>query len=168
MAKPGTTRRRVLRAAASIPFLPLAPARAEPVEAPTLADREAWDQNLARYRHLAARAKKAEETGWFRAANERWYRESADPVADHAAAFTRMRRAEDLFWHRCTAPMQEAAIALVLVQVPDLEAIGEKLTVIRAHELYEPGSMDQDCLEVLERDVDFLQSSEIWAVNRMV
>jgi hypothetical protein len=67
MAKPGTTRRRVLGVAATLPFLPFAPVRAEPVEALPLADREAWDRNLARYRDLAARAKKAEETGWGRA-----------------------------------------------------------------------------------------------------
>lgn len=67
MAKPGTTRRRILRAAASIPFLPLTLVRGGPVEALPLADRMAWDRNLTRYRDLAARAKRAEETGWFRA-----------------------------------------------------------------------------------------------------
>lgn len=147
MAKPGTTRRRVLRAAATIPFLPLTSVRAEPVEAPACpSDREVWDRNLARYQGLAARAKKTEETGWFRAANERFYREIADPGTDHKAAFTRMAGAENLFWHRCTAPMQEAAVALVLTPPPDLEALRTKLTIIRSHRLDEPKAMERHCL----------------------
>jgi hypothetical protein len=154
MAKPGTTRRRVLGAAAAIPLLSLTSVRAEPVDAPP--DRQLWDCNLAHYHRLAARAKKAEETGWFRAANERFYRESADPGTDRKAAFARMTRAENLYWHRCTAPMQEAAIALVLTPTPDLEGLREKLTVIRAYQLYEPKSMERDCLEVLEEDVERL------------
>ncbi|HEX8512979.1 MAG TPA: hypothetical protein VF688_07710 [Allosphingosinicella sp.] len=159
MAKPGTTRRRVLRAAASIPFLPLAAIRAEPVEASAFApERELWDRNLARYHRLAAQAKKAKETGWFRAANERFYRESANPGADRKAAFARMTRAENLFWHRCSAPMQEAAVALVLTPAPNLEALRAKLTVIHTHQLYEPRSMERDCLEVLKRDVGRLIS----------
>jgi hypothetical protein len=153
MAKPGTSRRRILRAVASIPLLPLASVRAEPVEAPTFADRKTWDRNLARYQSLAARAKKAEETGWFRAANERWYRESADPGTDRKAAFAGMTRAENLYWHRCTAPMQEAAVVLVLTPSPDLNALCAKLAVIRTHHLHEPKSMDRDCLDVLEEDL---------------
>jgi hypothetical protein len=156
MAKPGTTRRRVLRAAASIPFLPLTPVRAEPVEALPHGDREEWDRNLARYRNLAARAKKAEETGWFQAANERFYRGIADPNTDRKAASAQMTRAENLFWHRCTAPMQDAAVALVLTPPPDLEALRVKLTVIRAHQLHESKSMDSDCLDVLVEDIVFL------------
>jgi hypothetical protein len=107
---------------------------------------------------LAARAKKAEETGWFRDANERFYRESTNPGTDRKAAFARMTRAENLFWHRCTSPMQEAAVALILTPPPDLEALREKLTVIGAHQLYEPRSMDRDCLEVLKPDVGRLLS----------
>lgn len=157
--EPSISRRRVLGAAAAIPLLPFAPVRAEPVEAPAYPpDRELWDRNLARYHRLAARAKKAEETGWFRAANERFYRERADPGTDRKAAFARMTRAENLYWRRCTAPMQEAAIALVLTPPPDLEALREKLTVIRAYQLYELGSMEQDCLEVMKRDVERLIS----------
>lgn len=158
-SKPSISRRRVLGAAAAIPLLPLPPVRAESVEAPSVsADRELWDRNLARYRHLATRAKKAEETGWFRAANERWYREGADPAIDRKAAFARMIRAENLFWHRCTAPMQDAAVTLVLTTPPDLEALRGKLIVIRAHQLYEPRSMERDCLEVLKRVVERLIS----------
>ena len=152
-SEPSISRRRVLGAAAAIPFLPLTPVRAEPFEALPVADRETWDRRLARYRSLAARAKKAEETGWFRAANERFYSEMADPGTDRKAAFARMTRAENLYWHRCTAPMQEAAGVLILTQPPDLEAIRTKLAIIRALQLYEPGSMARDCLDVLEEDV---------------
>lgn len=149
-----TTRRSLLGAAASIPFLPLTPVRAEPVEAhPFTPDRVLWDRNLARYQRLAAQATKAEQTGWFKAANDRFYREMADPNTDRKSAMARMTRAENLFWHRCTAPMQKAAVALVLTPAPGLEALRDKLTVIRAHQLYEPTSMERDCLEVLNRDV---------------
>jgi hypothetical protein len=149
--EPSISRRRVLGAAAAIPLLSLAPVRAEPIEAP--ADRELWDRNLARYQSLAARAKKAEETGWFRASNERFYRESADPDTDPKAAFARVTRAENLFWHRCTAPMQEAAVALVLTPAPDLEALRQKLAVILAHQLHKDRSMERDCIDVLDYDV---------------
>jgi hypothetical protein len=161
MAKPGTTRRRILRAAASIPLLPLTPVRAEPIEAPASPlDRKLWDRNLARYHRLAARAKKAEETGWFRAANERFYREMADPGTDRKAAFARMTRAENLFWLRCTAPMQEAAVALVLTPPPDLEALRHKLTAIGAHQLYHARTMVRDCIEVVEEDVTRLRKCQ--------
>jgi hypothetical protein len=118
-----------------------------------------WDRNLTRYYRLAAQAKKAEETGWFRAANDRFYREMADPDTDRKAAFARMTRAEHFFWHRCTAPMQEAAVALVLTAPPDLEALRAKLAVIRTHQLYEPKAMERDCFEVLEENVKALTSA---------
>lgn len=153
-----TSRRALLGAAAAIPFLPLSSVRAEPVEVRSpSADRELWNRNLARYQSLATRAKKAEETGWFQAANERFYSEMADPGTDRKAAFARMTRAENLYWHRCTAPMQEAAVALVLTPPPDWEALRDKLAVIRGHQLYEPGSMERECFEVLEKDVSRLR-----------
>lgn len=103
------SQRRVLGAAAAIPFLPLAPVRAEPVEASSChRDREPWDRNLGRYRALAAGAKRAAETGWFRAANDLYYRKCEDPEADHDAAFDRLDRAEDLYWRRCTEPLHES------------------------------------------------------------
>jgi hypothetical protein len=102
---------------------------------------------------LAARTKAAAETGWFRAANDRFNRESATPGTDGPTAFARISRAEDLYWRRCTAPMQEAAEALVLTPAPDLEGLHDKLTVIRTHQLHEEGSMERDCIEVLEEDV---------------
>jgi hypothetical protein len=149
-----TSRRALLGAAAVIPLLPLASVRAEPVEVPRLPpSRQAWDRNLTRYRNLAARSKKAEETGWFRAANERWYRESDDPGTDRKAAFARMTRAENLFWHRCSAPMQEAAVALVVTPAPDLCALRRKLAVIRAHQLHQEGSMEGYWVDLLEEDV---------------
>src|SRR4051812_39105752 len=81
--EPTTTRRRILGAAAALPVLALAnPVRAEPVEArPLLSDppdRAEWNERLARYRRLTARAKAAAETGWFRAANDRYTRACAD------------------------------------------------------------------------------------------
>lgn len=157
-SEPSISRRRVLGAAAAIPLLSLTPVQAEPVEALPLADREAWDRNLTRYRDFAARAKKAEETGWFRAANERFYREMADPATDRKAAFARMTRAENLYWHRCTAPMQQAAVALVLTPPPDLKALRDKLIAVRTHQLYEERSMSRNCLQVLEEDVGRLTS----------
>lgn len=158
MAKPGTTRRRVLGAAAALSALALpSPVRGEPVETPPVpADRILWNQRLARYCQLFARAQAAAEAGWFRAANDRFYRESADPGTDRKAAFARMTRAENLYWHRCTAPMQDAAVALVLTPPPDLEALRTKLAIIRTHQLSEPETMERDCLIVLEEDLQRL------------
>jgi len=150
--QPSISRRRLLGAAAAIPFLPFDPVIASAAKQSS-PDRDLWDRNLARYQSLAARATKAEETSWFRAANERFYREMADPGTDRKAAFARMTRAENLFWHRCTASMQEAAVALVLTPPPDLDALRDKLSIIRDHQFYEPRSMDRDCLEVLRDDV---------------
>jgi SRSO17 transposase len=114
-----------------------------------------WDQRLARYHRLAARAKAAAETGWFRAANDRYYREAADPAADQEAAFARLDRAEDLYWRRCTEPLQRAAVALALTAAPDLEALSTKMTVIRTHQLHEIDCMTRNCFEVLKEDIEF-------------
>jgi hypothetical protein len=151
--KPSISRRRVLGAAAAIPILalPTGVIASAAKQSSSLAVLT-WNARLARYQALAARAKKAEETGWFQAANERFYRESADPATDRKAAFARMTRAENLFWHRCTAPMQEAAMTLVLTRPPDLEALRQKLAAIRVHRLHTEGAMARDCFEVLEGD----------------
>jgi hypothetical protein len=122
------------------------------------AEASLWNERLTRYRHLAARAKAAAETGWFRAANDRYYRACADPTADRKAAFARVGRAEDLYWRRCTDPMQKAAAALVLTPAPDLEALRHKLAVIRAHQLHELDCMSRDCFELLEEDVGQLRA----------
>jgi hypothetical protein len=155
MAKPGTTRRRVLGAAAALPSLALSfPVRAKPVEAPPLpADRILWNERLARYRRLAARAQVAAETGWFRAANDRFYRESLERAEDRETAFDRLDRAENLFWRRCIAPLHQAAVALMLTLAPDLDALRTKLAIIRAHQLYEPDDMERDTLVVIDEDL---------------
>jgi hypothetical protein len=55
---------------------PPAPVRAEPVEAlPEGPAAARWTRRLTRYRHLAESARAAAETGWFRAANDRYERE---------------------------------------------------------------------------------------------
>jgi hypothetical protein len=121
---------------------------------PTDAEARAlWDHRLARYRRLAEAAKAAAETGWFRAANDRYNRESADPSTDRKTAFARIDRAEDLYWRRCTDPMQQAAATLALTPAPDLEALRTKLALIRTHDLQELDCMTRNCFEVLEEDV---------------
>jgi len=157
-----TSRRALLGAAASLPIAALpvieSAAKQSRTASPPGEFCAKWNDRLARYRRLAARAKVAAETGWFRAANDRYYRETADAGADRQAAFARIDRAENLFWHRCTAPMQAAAIALVLSPAPHLEALRQKIAVIRAHELHELDSMTRDCFEVLEEDVGRLRA----------
>lgn len=169
--EPSTTRRRVLGAAAILPVLALVPnvltsaATQSHSAQPTNA---LWNRRLDRYRRLATEAEQAATTGWFRAANDRYHREMAAIEALRVpriaqeenriqrlrrAAFKRIDRAEKAYWHRCTAPMQAAAIALILTPAPDLAALGTKLAVIRAHVLHELGSMTRDCFEVLEKDV---------------
>ena len=150
-----TSRRALLGAAATLPVLALAPASAARGQLPATVpiDRSLWDERLARYRRLAAQAEAAAETGWFRAANDRYYRESADPSADRKAAFARVSRAEDLYWRRCTDPMQQAAATLALTPAPDLEALRTKLALIRTHDLQELDCMTRNCFEVLEEDV---------------
>jgi hypothetical protein len=157
-----TSRRTLLGAAAAIPIAAL-PVIASAVKQSSLDPSAAldcraslamtWNTRLARYLRLEARAKAAAETGWFRAANDRYYLACATPGANRKAEFARVSRAEDLYWRRCTAPMQEAAVALVLTPPPDLEALREKLAAIRAHQLHEEGSMSRDCIEVLEEDI---------------
>jgi hypothetical protein len=155
-----TSRRALLGAAAAIPFLPLsASVQAEPVETPPFpspAVQAEWNERLARYQALAARAKAAAETGWFRAANDRYYRESADPTADQEAAFTRLDRAEDLYWRRCTEPMEEAAVALVVAPAPSFAALRTKLAVIRVHQFEDSDRDTGTGLDVLEEDVERL------------
>jgi hypothetical protein len=171
--EPSTTRRRVLGAAAALPVLAFAPpVRAEPVEVPpSLPDRSLWNRRLALYQRLAAETEQAATAGWFRAANDRYKRQiaaiealrAADPGRDgkrldrlRRAAFRRIDKAENVYWHKCTAPMQRAAAALVLTPAPDLAALGVKLAVIRAHQLHELDSMIRDCFEVLSKDVRLL------------
>lgn len=156
-----TSRRALLGAAASLPVLAL-PTAVRPERsrgAPLAADPALWTERLTRYRRLAARAEAAAETGWFRAANDRYNRAFADPSADRKTAFARVSRAEDLYWRRCTDPMQQAAATLALTPAPDLEALRTKIAVIRTHELHELDCMTRNCFEVLEEDVGRLSVS---------
>lgn len=142
-----TSRRALLGAAAALPLLAVGDGTGN-----SSIDSTLWNDRLARYTRLFARAQAAADTGWFRAANDRYERESGEG-ARRKAAFARVRRAEELYWRRCTVPMQQAAVALVLTPVPDLVALRQKLVVVRTQQLHEEGSMDRDCLEVLEGDV---------------
>ena len=171
--EPSTTRRALLGAAASLPVLALtASERAggtDVVRPERSRGALLWHDRLARYRRLAAEAEQAAATGWFAAANARYEREQAEIAARFGSweaareteegrrhrrtAFDRVDRAEDLYWRRCTDPMQKAAVALVLTLAPDLEALRTKIAVIRAHQLHELDSMIRDCFEVLEEDV---------------
>jgi hypothetical protein len=154
-----TSRRALLGAAAAIPFLPLQTAGTTPVEGPShppTAEEGEWNRRLTRYRHLAARAKAAAETGWFRAANDRYYWEAADPGTDSIAAFARLDRAENLYWQRYTEPTEEASIRLVLTKAPHFTAIAIKLALIQSHHLTELEGMERNCWAVLAEDVQRL------------
>src|SRR5207237_4724982 len=59
---------------------------------------------------------------------------SAEARALRKSGFRRVSRAEDLYWRRCTAPMQEAAAALAFTPAPDLAAVRAKIAVLRAHD----------------------------------
>jgi hypothetical protein len=136
---------------------------------PPAADPALWERRLAAYRRLAARAAEAAESGWFRAANDRFYRECAEIEARFSgkdaaaqseeasalrkAAFRRVDRAEDIYWRRCTVPMQDAAVTLALTPAPNLAAICSKIAVMRAHELDELEAMPRPMLELLDDDV---------------
>ena len=164
--KPSISRRRVLGAAALLPMAALA---APTYAHSTAADPALWERRLALYGRLVARATKAAESGWFRAANDRYARECGEIETrfggkDAAAqseqaqvlrktAFRRVDRAEDAYWRRCTAPMQEAAVALVLTPAPDLASLRAKIAVIRAHDLEELEVMPRPMLELLDEDV---------------
>ncbi|HEX8655451.1 MAG TPA: hypothetical protein VF693_09540 [Allosphingosinicella sp.] len=126
--------------------------------------RRLWDRRLARYRRLAAATEEAAETGWFHEANALYDRESVEIAArfgsDSAegrqlrrAAFERVSAAEDAYWERCTAPMQEAAMALALTPAPDVAAVRDKAGVMRAVRLHELDRMARDCFQVLEEDL---------------
>ncbi|HZF96188.1 MAG TPA: hypothetical protein VEZ20_15100 [Allosphingosinicella sp.] len=148
-------------AAAAVPDHP-SPAHPSPA-------RRLWECRLARYRRIAAEAEAAAETGWFRAANARYGREtealaarfgswkaarvSAEGGAEAEAAWRRMDEAEEAYWARCTDPMQDAAVAVALTPAPGIEAVREKIGIMRAAGLQELGRMKRDCLEVLMEDL---------------
>ena len=166
--EPSISRRRILGAAASLPLAPLA--RQFPDSAPAApASRALWRRRLAAYQRIAARAKDAAESGWFRAANDRYNSEAAGVVARfgsweaaaqceegsrlRAAAFARVDRAEEAYWRRCTAPLQEAALALVATPAPDLPSLRTKIAVIRAHDLDEPDATPRRPIDIVDEDL---------------
>jgi len=173
--EPSIPRRRVLGAAAAISVLAFArPVIASAAKQSSFSSAASalWNRRLARYQRLAIQAETAATTGWFRAANDRYTREMAEITARFGGddrpvgpefrrlrliAFRRVSKAENAYWHRCTAPMQKAAVALVLTPAPDLAALGAKLAVLRAHQLHELDSMTRDAFEVLEEDARALQ-----------
>ena len=181
-SKPSISRRRVLGVAAALPIAALTSpviARSGATKQSSLGfdpDLDCfatlamtWKQRLARYRRIAATATEAAETGWFHEANARYDREleaidarfgargtgeqPAEAKTIRAAAFRRVAAAEDAYWERCTAPMQEAAVALALTPAPDVAAVREKIGAMRAVQLHELDRMKRDCFEVLEEDL---------------
>lgn len=167
---PSISRRRVLGAAAAVPVLlaggpsPAAVLETPPPDAPSPALR-LWRRRLARYRRLAAAAEEAAERGWFREANARHDREREacrgmlDAEALRAAAWERLAAAEDAYWERCTDPMQKAAVALATTPAPGLDAVREKIAVMRKVRLHELDSMERDCFDLLLRDLERLSPS---------
>jgi hypothetical protein len=113
---------------------------------------------------LAAAAKEAAETGWFRAANDRHNREmaaiaalgAAAPKAARRTAFRRIDKAEKAYWSRCTRPMQQSAVLVALTPPPDLHSLLAKLGVLQDQELDELEIGGRPVLEVLAADVERL------------
>ena len=169
--EPSITRRCVLGAAAAVPMAACIPAPALLAAAP---GQRLWDRRLACYRRRAARAERAAASGWFREANDRHHRDVAATEARFGsrkeakcspegtklwdAIWGRMVDAEDLYWQQCSAPMINAAIALVLTPPPDADALIAKLRVMREREFETFEDMPRHPLEVLEQDVERLRS----------
>lgn len=166
--EPSISRPRILGAAAALPLaaLPGDPPGPAPAPGPAAA---LWSARLNAYQRLAVRARAAAETGWFRAANDLYYRQCAE-IADRFGgqeaaarseeacrlydhAFERLDRAEQLYWRRCTAPAEKAAIALALTPAPDIAALRAKLTVLRAHALDEDGALPRPALKLVDEDL---------------
>jgi hypothetical protein len=128
-----------------------------------------WARRLACYRHFAARTKEAAETGFFRAANDRYNREhaalearygsweaaggTAEGRALRRAIFAPVAAAEEAFYDLCTKPMQQAAARLALTPAPDLPAVLAKIRVMQEQELDELDILSGSVLEVLAEDV---------------
>jgi hypothetical protein len=129
-----------------------------------------WNRRFACYRHLSERTREAAETGFFRAANDRYNRERAaletrygsweaaattpDGRALRAAIFAPVAAADEAFYDRCTKPMQQAAALLALTPAPDLPALLAKIRVMQEQELDELDIVGRPVLEVLADDVE--------------
>ncbi len=72
------------------------------------------------------------------------------------AIWHRLDGAEDAYWHRCTGPLQRAAVALALTPPPNVHALRTKIAVMREQQLEELGPRVRHPLEVLEEDVERL------------
>jgi len=137
---------------------------------PSSAAQALWNRRLAHYRRLHARWKAEAETGAFRAANERYNSERAALSARFgswekalrsrtgkplcAAAFARIDAAEDAYYDHCTAPMQRAAVRLVLTPAPDVHALLVKLDVIREIGLEDFETMPRPAFELVREDLE--------------
>jgi hypothetical protein len=171
-----STRRRVLGAVAALPVIALAglpaPAVIASAAKQSTAAIQTWNRRLARYRRLHARWKAEAESGAFRAANDRYQREKtaieacfgnwatalkskvARPLMK--AAFERINAAENVYYHRYTAPMLRAMTRLIQTPAPDLPAMLAKIEIIREHEpdLFEDAPPHS--FEMLRKDVERL------------
>jgi len=166
--EPSISRRRILGAAAALPLASLPGQPFGPV-AGAAADAALWNARLDAYRRLAERARAAAKTGWFRAANDLYYCR-CDEIAErfggknaaarseearrfYDTAFEHLDRAENIYWRRCTAPMEKAAVALVLTPAPDISALRSKLAVLRANHLDEEGALPRPALKLIDEDL---------------
>jgi len=95
--EPSISRRRILGAAAAVPLAALPVIASEARQSGEADGAEAgcfvapllamtWKARLAAYRRLAARAKEGAEVGWFRKANDRYYRRCAEIAARFGGA----------------------------------------------------------------------------------
>ena len=165
-----TTRRALLGAAAALPIAALA---TPPVIASgarqSSAAAEIWTRRLAHYRRLRARAKAEEETGAFRAANDRHDEAFAEITARYgnwpkalrsktgkplcAAASARIAAVESAYCRQYTVPLEKAALALMRTPVPDLHALRAKIEVMRDQEIDCFDGSPGDPLKVIWEDV---------------
>jgi hypothetical protein len=169
-----TTRRALLGAAAVLPIAALASpsviAAPDPIRGKQPSrSTEIWTRRLARYRRLYARAKAEEETGAFRAANDRHDEAFAEITARYgswpkalrsktgkplcAAASVRIAAAESAYCREYTEPLEKVALALMRTPAPDLDALRAKIEVMRDQEVDCFDGTPSDPLEVIWEDV---------------
>ncbi|HZG09475.1 MAG TPA: hypothetical protein VEZ70_10905 [Allosphingosinicella sp.] len=83
--------------------------------------------------------------------------EVPQPEAVRQAAFTRVTKAENLYFDRHTAPLIRAATLLATTPAPNLPALLAKVRVMQVHELQEDGALSKPALELLAEDVGRLE-----------